>query len=112
MSNRDSHPCDCFGEVHAYGGADCIGAETPVSTEFWGQTHSMKVEFGNVDPEVLGILTGGVLGKTPAPTFAIEVISPGRKRTFWEWLRRKPKHLPYHAFIPNARLAEKEETDD
>lgn len=56
----------------------------------------------DVDPEVLGILTGGVMGTKPEPTFALEVVAP-IKRTFWQWLRRKPvQHMRY--YIPNATM--------
>lgn len=64
----------------------------------------MEVTFGDVDPEVLGILTGGALGTPPEPTFSVEVAVPARRRTFWEWLRRKPRHLAAFYYIPQARL--------
>lgn len=65
---------------------------------------SMEMAFTNVDTEVLGILTGGVLlgKKPPLPTFAIEVCTP-IKRTFWQWLRRKPVQYTRY-YIPHARL--------
>lgn len=80
--------------------------ETPVYApgHDWLQPLTVEMTFKDVDPEVLGILTGGVMGSPSAPEFSIEVHSSGRRRTFWEWLRRKPRHLPYHAYIPHARL--------
>lgn len=77
--------------------------------EFEGWTPEpikMEVTFSEVDPEVLGILTGGVLGTTPQPTFAMEVTT-AIKRKWWEWLLRKPRRYQT-IYIPNARL----ETDD
>lgn len=62
----------------------------------------VEVTFAQVDPKVLGILTGGVMGEKPAPTFSVEVVSPVR-RTFWQWLRRKPRQHR-RIVIPNARL--------
>lgn len=69
---------------------------------------SLDLTFNEVDPELLGILTGGFMGTPPAPTFSIEAFIPARRRTFWEWLRRKPKHLAHSILIPHARLAETE----
>lgn len=63
----------------------------------------------DVDPEVLGILTGGVMGTKPEPTFSLEVKYPV-KRTFWQWLRRKPR-LWNHVYIPNATMGEVDSDD-
>jgi hypothetical protein len=68
------------------------------------KTFSMEVEVKGVDPGVLGLLTGGVLGTPPPPSFSIEVRAP-IKRTFWQWLIRKPCQYN-HYFIPNAVMGE------
>lgn len=67
-------------------------------------TGKMDITFRSVDPELLGLLTGGVMGTPPPPTFAIEVTTLPRGRTFWEWLRRKPRHLGSCTYIPHARM--------
>jgi hypothetical protein len=68
---------------------------------------SMEVTFAAVNPELMGILTGGVMGTSPAPTFSLEAVVPVR-RTFWQWLRRRPRqHMRY--VIPNARLTTPED---
>lgn len=61
----------------------------------------VDIEFCDVDPAVLDILTGGPL---PEPVFSVEVISP-IKRTFWQWLLRKPKRYQ-RTFIPRATIEE------
>lgn len=71
------------------------------------QPLSIELETREVDPDLLGLLTGGVLGNPlPKPTFAIEVHHP-IKRTFWQWLTRKPKKWRT-IHIPNARISESE----
>lgn len=77
-----------------------------ISTGDWLKSVSAEVTFQGVDPEVLGLLTGGVLGSAPEPTFAVEVHAP-IKRTFWQWLRRKPKRWQY-TYIPHARLTQED----
>lgn len=68
---------------------------------------SMDVTFAAVDPKLLGILTGGDFGTAPPATFSLEAVVPV-KRTFWQWLRRRPRqHMRY--VIPNARLATPED---
>lgn len=65
------------------------------------EVKSSEIEFCAVGPEVLDILTGGPLSK---PEFSVEVVTP-IKRTFWQWLLRKPKqHRTY--YIPRARIEE------
>jgi hypothetical protein len=73
---------------------------------------TLNVEFQQVDPDLLGILTGGVMGNPPAPTFEIDVAYPARRRTFWEWLRHKPKHHAGFVYMPSVRLAEFPETEE
>ena len=90
--------------------------ETPdgegwVKDPVFPDTYTTEVSFNSVDPDVLGILTGGVMGNPPAPEFSIHATYPPRRRTFWEWLRRKPKHLGGSVFVPNARMAREDETD-
>lgn len=70
----------------------------------WLKPLTVEVQFANPSPEVLGILTGGVMGEKPADTFSLDVFTPARRRTFWEWLRRKPKHLASATYFPNVRL--------
>lgn len=53
----------------------------------------LEVSFNEVDPNVLGIMTGGGLNSEPERTFSLDLFTPARRRTFWEWLRRKPKIL-------------------
>lgn len=69
-------------------------------------SYTMEVSLRDVDPDLLGILTGGVIGgNPPEPTFSIHVTYPvtypARRRTFWEWLRRKPKHHAGAVYLPN-----------
>ena len=73
-----------------------------MSEEYNVKPFSVEMTFAAVDPEVLGILTGGALGAPTPPTFSIEVTSP-IKRTFWQWLTRKPRRYQT-IYIPNARL--------
>lgn len=108
--------------THDQSMVDCVKARTErevsdVSEEMpepdmfafdWLKPLVFEVEFQDVDPESLGILTGGVMGTPPAPTFSLDVTVPARRRTFWEWLRRRPRHLATRYFIPNARLAQEE----
>jgi hypothetical protein len=62
----------------------------------------VEIEFCQVDPGLLDVLTGGVF--ETAPVFAVEVHAP-IKRTFWQWLLRKPRqHRTY--YIPRAKIEE------
>jgi hypothetical protein len=70
------------------------------------KTTSASITFGAVSPEVMNILTGGALRTSPDPSFAIEVHTR-IKRTFWQWLTRKPSRYRT-TYIPNARLVERE----
>lgn len=72
------------------------------------KTLSMEMTFGTVNAEALGILTGGVMGTPPPPSFALEMWAP-IKRTFWQWLRRKPRQYTRY-YIPNARLTQEEDS--
>jgi hypothetical protein len=77
---------------------------TEQSTDW--QWLTLDCTFQEVDPEVLGILTDGDFGTAPPATFSLEAVVPV-KRTFWQWLRRRPRqHMRY--VIPNARLADTE----
>lgn len=71
---------------------------------------TMEFTLAEVDPAVLGILTGGVMGSPPEPTFAIEVHAP-IKRTFWQWLRRKPRQWT-RTYIPNATVSRNQTGDE
>lgn len=66
------------------------------------EARSVKIEFCRVDPELLDVLTGGVF--ETAPVFSVEVIRP-IKRTFWQWLLRKPKRVQ-HIILPRATIKE------
>lgn len=77
-----------------------------METVGWTKPITMEVAFTDVDPEALGLLTGGVMGTMPESTFSIAVNYPV-KRTFWQWLRRKPKQW-HRVVVPNARLATEE----
>lgn len=53
----------------------------------------------------------------PIDTYKVTLNIPARRRTFWEWLTRKPKHVTQTIVIPHARLAsqgqiDKEPTND
>jgi hypothetical protein len=79
----------------------------PTGEAVTGKRLSMEVTFAAVNPELLGILTGGDLGSAPPATFSLEAVVPV-KRTFWQWLRRRPRqHVRY--VIPDARLATPED---
>lgn len=71
---------------------------------------TVEMTFAAVDPAVLGILTGGVIGTPPPATFALEAVVP-IKRTFWQWLRRRPRQHR-RILIPNARLDSMTTTED
>lgn len=63
------------------------------------RTFSMDIEFATVDPDLFAILTG-----TAPPTFAVEVTTP-IKRTFWQWLFRRPVQYSV-IYIPHATIGE------
>jgi hypothetical protein len=68
---------------------------------------SVEIEFCQVDPELLNLLTGGAFDKdtpTEQPTFAVEAYIP-IKRTFWQWLLRKPRQHKI-IYIPRATIQE------
>jgi len=81
----------------------CPSHDAAFSCPPW-ETVSLEVSFGEVNPEALGLLTGGVLGTPPEPVFSLTVSGPV-KRTFWQWLRRRPKRWQT-VVIPRATLAE------
>lgn len=76
----------------------------------WLKQITVEFTAHDVDPAVLGILTGGALGTPPPASFAIEMWHP-IKRTFWQWLRRKPRQWQRY-YIPNARMAEQTGEED
>jgi hypothetical protein len=66
-----------------------------------------EIEFCQVDPELLNLLTGGAFDKdtpTEQPSFAVEIVRP-IKRTFWQWLLRKPRQYQT-IYIPRATIEE------
>lgn len=73
--------------------------------------HSLEMTFADVDPEGLGLLTGGVMGTAPEPTFSMDIVSRNPvKRTFWQWLRRRPVEYTYsRTFFPNVKMADPDE---
>jgi hypothetical protein len=75
-------------------------------------TYTMEVKVNEVDPDLLGILTGGAFGTPPSAEFSLNVFTPARRRTFWEWLRRKPKHHAVHTYFPRVKMAKEGQTDE
>lgn len=75
-------------------------------SDFEFKPFTMEVEFQGVSPETLGILTGGVYGMrtfgSDGPTVAVDFYYPV-KRTFWQWLTRKPRQWQY-VLIPHATI--------
>lgn len=63
---------------------------------------TVKMAFTAVNPAVLGILVRQDRDAPPPPTFALEAVIP-IKRTFWQWLRRRPRQHQ-RILIPHARL--------
>lgn len=65
---------------------------------------SIEVEFTNVDPAVLAILTGSAIGGDVLPTSSVEVWAPIPWRWWqWQWWLRRPKRQQY-ILLPNVRL--------
>jgi hypothetical protein len=69
-----------------------------------GEQRRYTLEFAvaTVDPDLLGLLTGGAVGTPPPPSFSLDVAYP-IKRTFWQWLTRRPRQYR-RVVIHNARL--------
>jgi hypothetical protein len=74
--------------------------------------YKVEVEFGEVDPEVLSLLTGmevktvngmTTFAKPDQPVHAAMEVRGFRKRTFWQWLFRRPRQ-PYTYYFPNVRI--------
>lgn len=63
-----------------------------------GKRVSMEISLRDVDPELLALLTGGAIARPQNIT-----IQHTKKRTFWQWLRRKPK-VTRTLYLPNARI--------
>lgn len=65
---------------------------------------TMEVEFCQPAPELLNTLTGGTFNDTEAavPEYGMEMVVPV-KRTFWQWLLRKPKKHRI-IYIPKVRF--------
>lgn len=66
---------------------------------------TFEIEFCQPDPEVLDILTGGAFSKdtpTKQPVFGMEIVVP-IKRTFWQWLLRKPRQHRT-IYVPRVRI--------
>jgi hypothetical protein len=74
-----------------------------IKTDF--ESFSMEVTFCDVNPERIKLLTGQDLKKAEYPTFALEIWQT-HKRTFWQWLRRRPKPVT-RTYIPRARIEAK-----
>lgn len=68
---------------------------------------SVDVEFKTPNPELLNLLTGGVLGKEdsePTGSLIAEYKVPLR-RSFWQWLFRRPRQYMTHClYIPRAKF--------
>jgi hypothetical protein len=100
-------------EAAAMLGFDVQFPETPDHPadgfSFTANAVNMDFTMEHVDPESLRLLMGGIDGPAQ-PTFAFEAHYPV-KRTFWQWLRRKPRRWN-HVYIPHARLAAEEKIND
>jgi hypothetical protein len=63
----------------------------------------VEITFCQPSPEVLNLLTGGAFDtNTPSLPVSIEIVAP-IKRTFWQWLLRKPQQYRTY-YIPRARI--------
>lgn len=60
---------------------------------------SMEVSFSNVDPEILNLMFGDA---PKEPVFSVEVWNK-KRRTFLQWLLRRPRKYSYVA-IPYAKF--------
>lgn len=67
------------------------------------ENFEVESEFCQPDPEALKLLTGD-LSTDKCPTYSVEIYTP-IKRTFWQWLLRKPKRYRTH-YIPRMRFEE------
>lgn len=69
------------------------------------KTLSMDVTIADVDPEAIALLTG--TGKyTPGSTHSMTITGPV-KRTFWQWLRRRPRQYRT-TYLPHVTMGEVE----
>jgi len=67
------------------------------------ENFEVKIEFCQVDHEVLNLLTGGAFdADAPSLPVSIEVYAP-IKRTFWQWLLCKPRQYRTY-YIPRAGI--------
>lgn len=69
----------------------------PKGEPFTFEAVSMELTFTEVNPELIDLVTGG----TAEPITSLEVYAP-IKRTFWQWLRRKPRQYRV-VYIPSVR---------
>lgn len=88
-----------------------------VDTGWLAKPITMECSFTDVDPDVLALLTGGLMGTLQPRTFALEVIQqiPVRRRAWrvvWEWLTRTPRQYTQHVtYVPHATMAERQDDD-
>lgn len=84
------------------GGAEQSEIEFPDFTKL-----SVGVEFKTLNPELLSLLTGGVLGgegTEPTGTLVAVYKIPVR-RSIWQWLLRRPRqYTTHHMYIPRAKF--------
>jgi hypothetical protein len=70
---------------------------------------TMEMTMQDVDPGLLALLTGSTMedgGPPPMQSMTITGEHPAKRRTLWEWLRRRPKHepVPYSYHYPNVKI--------
>jgi hypothetical protein len=62
----------------------------------------VEIQFCQPDPEVLNLLTGEAFEDSQTSACSVEIYAP-IKRTFWQWLLRKPQQYRTY-YIPRARI--------
>jgi hypothetical protein len=93
------------------GPAECLTCGEKDPSAYMLKPVSMEITLGEVSPEVMALLYGAPVEEVkPEPIFAIESWHP-IKRTFWQWLRRKPRQWR-RIYIPRARITTREESAD
>ena len=97
---------DCCVECGSYFGCTCPVEIVEERASSFPRTFSTEITFGEVDPDLIDILTGGSGGVVPPATYAVEIHSP-IKLKWWERLLRRPQ-LWQTVRIPNATLEAKE----
>lgn len=81
-----------------------MNSDEPDNAMAFGDPRSVEISFHEVDPEILRLLVGTALDGRPTPMSEVELIVP-IKRTFWQWLLRKPKEYRAYYF-PQVEVRE------